>query len=82
MERIPIEQVPEEDKACEKWMYDMYEKKVMSMLKPSNHVDSYQKPYLYAVQRFKILKFVSTVYGWLKCVNFFYIIQYKLRLYD
>lgn len=29
MERIPIEQVPEGDKACEKWMYDIFEKKVM-----------------------------------------------------
>jgi len=29
MERIPIEQVPEGDKASEKWMYDIFEKKVM-----------------------------------------------------
>jgi len=29
MERIPIEQVPDGDKPCEKWMYDMYEKKVI-----------------------------------------------------
>jgi len=30
MERIPIEQVPEDEKECEKWMYDLFEKKVIS----------------------------------------------------
>lgn len=29
MERIPIEQVPEGEKECEKWMYDLFEKKVI-----------------------------------------------------
>lgn len=29
MERIPIDQVPKDDKACEKWMYEMFEKKVI-----------------------------------------------------
>jgi len=29
MERIPIEQVPEDEKECEKWMYDIFEKKVI-----------------------------------------------------
>lgn len=29
IERIPIEQVPENDKECDKWMYELYEKKVI-----------------------------------------------------
>lgn len=29
MERIPIEQVPENEKECEKWMLDVFEKKVI-----------------------------------------------------
>jgi len=29
MERIPVEKIPENDKECDKWMYDMYEKKVI-----------------------------------------------------
>lgn len=32
MERIPIEQVPVNDKECDKWMYNLYEKKVMARL--------------------------------------------------
>uniref|UniRef100_A0A2S2Q061 1-acyl-sn-glycerol-3-phosphate acyltransferase delta n=1 Tax=Sipha flava TaxID=143950 RepID=A0A2S2Q061_9HEMI len=30
MERIPIEQIPVNDKECDKWMYNIYEKKVMT----------------------------------------------------
>lgn len=29
MERIPIEQIPKDEKDCEKWMYDIFEKKVI-----------------------------------------------------
>lgn len=29
MERIPTEQIPEDEKECEKWMYDIFEKKVI-----------------------------------------------------
>lgn len=28
MERIPIDQVPNDEKECDKWMYDIFEKKV------------------------------------------------------
>lgn len=28
MERIPIEHVPLDEKECDKWMYDLFEKKV------------------------------------------------------
>lgn len=28
MERIPIEHVPKDEKECDKWMYDLFEKKV------------------------------------------------------
>lgn len=28
MERIPVEQIPNDQKECDKWMYEVFEKKV------------------------------------------------------
>ncbi|XP_015377754.1 PREDICTED: 1-acyl-sn-glycerol-3-phosphate acyltransferase delta-like, partial [Diuraphis noxia] len=52
MERIPIEQVPEGDKACEKWMYDMYEKKDKMMVSFFNTGDWFKESGVKPVEKF------------------------------
>lgn len=52
MERIPIEQVPDGDKPCEKWMYDMYEKKDKMMVSFFNTGDWFKESGVTPVEKF------------------------------
>lgn len=52
MERIPIEQVPEDEKECEKWMYDIFEKKDKMMVSFVNTGDWFKESGVEPLEKF------------------------------
>jgi len=52
MERIPIEKVPENNKECEKWMYDIYEKKDKLMVSFLNTGDWFKESGVKPLEKF------------------------------
>ncbi|XP_050053412.1 1-acyl-sn-glycerol-3-phosphate acyltransferase delta-like isoform X2 [Aphis gossypii] len=52
IERIPIEQVPENDKECDKWMYELYEKKDKMMVSFFNTGDWFKESGVKPLEKF------------------------------
>jgi len=52
MERIPIDQIPKDDKGCEKWMYDIFEKKDKMMVSFLKTGDWFQESGVKPVAKF------------------------------
>ncbi|VVC31726.1 Acyltransferase, C-terminal domain,Phospholipid/glycerol acyltransferase [Cinara cedri] len=52
MERIPIEQVPQDEKECDKWMYDVFEKKDKIMVSYVNTGDWFKENDVKPLEKF------------------------------
>jgi len=78
MERIPIEQVPEDEKECEKWMYDMFEKKDKLMVSFVNTGDWFKESGVEPLEKFvpprRYYCLLNTVlFSLITFVSFFYL---------